>query len=171
MYQTIINKEKTMKKFFSIVLFATLMGMAFVSCGDEKDEPVAPITQKIESEHGEANDTYLVYDIDTNRDSSSIYVYNAVFRMGEASSPPLNISVNAPCTVDKTGKVFTFIGTDIVPNLVMGSTPTPFPTLRVNNLRSVVNIEKKTYSISFDCQGTAMGKPIDGHYEKEGKLK
>ena len=160
-----------MKKIFSMLFFVALLSMALAACGDEKDEPDVPKTQKLESEHSEANDTYLVYDIDLDKDSSSIYVYNAVFRMGDAASPPLNISVNSPCTVDKTGKVYTFIGTNIIPNLMMGSTPTPFPTLRVNNLRSVVDVERRTYSISFDCQGTAMGKPIDGHYEKEGKLK
>ena len=160
-----------MKKIFSMLLFAALLSMAFVSCGDEKDEPVEPISQKIESVHGQANDTYLVWDIDMAKDSSAIYVYNAVFSMGETTSPPLNISVNSPCTVDKTGKVFSFAGTNIIPNLMMGSTPTPFPTLRVNNLRSVVDVEKKTYSISFDCQGTAMGKEINGHYDKEGSLK
>ena len=160
-----------MKKLFPMLLFAILMGMAFVSCGDEKDEPVVPKTQKLESEHSATNDTYLVYDIDLNKDSSSINVYNAKFQMGDKESPALNIRVNAPCTVDKAGKVYTYAGTDIIPFLMMGSTPTPFPTLRVNNLRSVVDTEKKTYSISFACQGTVNGKPIDGHYEKEGKLK
>ena len=159
-----------MKKLLPALLFAALF-LAFAACGDEKDEPVAPVSQKIESVHGEANDTYLVWDIDMAKDSSTIYVYNAVFNMGETTSPPLNISVNSPVTVDKTGKVFSFIGTNIIPNLMMGSTPTTFPTLRVNNLRSVVDVEKKTYSISFDCQGTAMGKEINGHYDKEGSLK
>ena len=159
-----------MKKLLPALLFAALF-LTFAACGDDKDEPDVPKTQKLESEHGEANDTYLIWDIDLDKDSSSIYVYNAVFRMGDAASPPLNISVNAPCTVDKTGKVYSLTGTNIIPNLVMGSTPTPFPTLRVNNLRSVVDVDKKTYSISLDCQGTAMGKPIDGHYEKEGNLK
>jgi len=159
-----------MKKIFSMLLVAITLCMVVAACGDDKDEPVAPKPQKLESEHSAITDTYLVYDIDLSKDSSSIYVYKVVFMMGDKPSPSLNISVNSPCTVDKTGKVYTFIGTNIIPNVIMGSTPTPFPTLRVNNLRSVVDTEKKTYSISFDCQGTAMGKPIDGHYEKEGKL-
>lgn len=161
-----------MKKFFAVLFAAAMLSIVITSCGkDDPDEPVAPVTHLLESEHGEANDTYLIYDIDLDKDSSTIYVYNAVFSMGAISSPPLTISVNAPCTVDKTGKVFTFAGTNIVPNLVRGNTPVPFPTLRVNNLRSTVNIEKKTYSVSFDCVGTAMGKEINGHYDKEGKLK
>lgn len=161
-----------MKKFLAVLFAAAMLSIVVTSCGkDDPDEPVAPITQQLESEHGEANDTYLIYDINLDKDSSTIYVYNAVFSMGEISSPPLTISVNAPCTVDKTGKVFTFAGTNIVPNLMRGNTPVPFPTLSVNNLRSTVDIEKKTYSISFDCQGSAMGKAIDGHYDKEGKLK
>ena len=161
-----------MKKFFAVLFAAAMLSIVITSCGkDNPDEPVVPVTHLLESEHGEANDTYLIYDIDLDKDSSTIYVYNAVFSMGAISSPPLTISVNAPCTVDKTGKVFTFAGTNIVPNLVRGNTPVPFPTLRVNNLRSTVNIEKKTYSVSFDCVGTAMGKEINGHYDKEGKLK
>lgn len=163
-----------MKKFFTVLLAATLfsvLGTALVACGDDKDEPVVPVAQTLESEHGAANDTYLVYDIDLEKDSSTINVHNAVFTMGDVSSPQLNISIDAPCTVDKSGKVFTLAGTNIVPKLVRGNTPVPIPTLRVNNLRSVVNTEKKTYSISFSCQGTVMGKTIDGSYDKEGKLK
>lgn len=159
-----------MKKIFSMLFIAAAMCMVVTACGDEKDEPEVPKTHLLESEHSEATGTYLVYDIDLKKDSSTIYVYNAVFQMGDKTSPALNIRVDAPCTADKTGKVFTYVGTNIIPYLVMGNTPTPFPTLRVNNLRSVVDTEKKTYSISFDCQGTAMGKPIDGHYDKEGKL-
>ena len=160
-----------MKKLVSLLFVAAMLGMVFTSCGkDDPDEPVVP-AQQLESEHGQANDTYLIYDIDLSKDSSSIYVYNAVFSMGETTSPAMTIRVDAPCTVDKTGKVFTFAGTGIVPFLMRGSTPVPFPTLHVNNLRSVVDVEKKTYSVSFDCQGTAMGKEIDGHYDKEGKLK
>ena len=160
-----------MKKLIPTLLFAVLF-LTFAACGDDKkDEPVFPTTQQLESEHGQANDTYLIWDIDMNQDSSSIYVYKAKFRMGDKESPELNVRVDAPCTVDKTGKIYTFIGTDIMPYLLMGTTPTPFPSLRVNNLRSVVNVEKRTYSISFDCQGTAYGRPIDGHYEKEGNLK
>ena len=159
-----------MKKIFSMLLVVAALCMVVTACGDDKDEPVVPQAQKLESEHSATNDTYLVYDIDLSKDSSTIYVYNAVFSMGSVSSYPLNISVNAPCSVDKKGKVFTFAGTGIVPCLMMGSTAVPFPTLSVNNLRSIVNTENKTYSISFDCQGTANGKEIDGHYEKEGKL-
>ena len=159
-----------MKKLLSMLFVAAMLSMVITSCGkDDPDEPVIEIM--LESEHGEANDTYLVYDIDLDKDSSSIYVHNAVFTMDETSSPPLSVRVDAPCSVDKSGKVFTFMGTDIAPYLMRGNTAVPFPSLRVNNLTSVVDVEKKTYSISFDCQGTAMGKQINGHYEKEGKLK
>ena len=158
-----------MKKIFSMLLFVALLSTAMVACGDDKDEPDAPVAQQIESEHGVTNDTYLIWDIDMSQDSSKIFVYNVKF--DEKMPVTVNVLINAPCTVDKTGKVYTFSGTDIIPNLIMGSTPTPYTTLRVNNLTSVVNTEKKTYSISFSCQGNAMGKPIDGHYEKEGKLK
>ena len=159
-----------MKRLVSLLFVAAVFGLVITSCGkDDPDEPVVP-TQQLESEHGEANDTYLVYDIDLSKDSSTIYVYNAVFSMGETTSPALTVRVDAPCTVDKTGKVFTYSGTDIIPYLVRGN-PVPVPSLRVNNLLSVVDVEKKTYFISFKCQGTVMGKEINGYYEKEGKLK
>ena len=161
-----------MKFLYSILSIAAVLGMMFTSCGkDDPDEPVVPKTYLLESEHGVANDTYLVYDIDLNKDSSSIYVYNASFSMGATTSLKLNILVNCPCTVDKSGKIFTFTGTNITPNLLRGNTPGPFPSLHVNNLRSVVNIENRTYSLSFDCQGDAIGKVINEHYSKEGKLK
>ena len=114
-----------MKKIVSLLFVAAMLGMVFTSCGkDDPDEPVIPVHQ-LESEHGQANDTYLVYDIDLNKDSSTIYVYNAVFSMGSITSKGLNISINAPCTVDKTGKVFTFAGSGIVPNLMRGCTAVP----------------------------------------------
>lgn len=161
-----------MKFFYSILSVAFVLGMMFTSCGkDDPDEPVLPTTYQLESEHGVTNDTYLIYDIDLDKDSSSIYVYNAAFNIGSSTPLKLNILVNAPCTVDKTGKVFTFTGSNIVPNLMRGNTPVPFPTLQVNNLISIVNIENKTYSISFDCQGNAIGKEINSHYDKEGNLK
>lgn len=166
------KQEESMKIFYAILSIVAVLGIMFSSCGkDDPDEPVNPNIQRLESEHGVANDTYLIYDIDLRKDSSSIYVHNAVFSMGETSPMTLNIRVDAPCTVDLTGKVFTFAGTGIVPNLMRGNTPVPISTLHVNNLRSVVDIERKTYSISFDCKGSAMGRDIDGHYNKEGKLK
>ena len=159
-----------MKKLLPALLFAALF-LTFAACGDDKDEPDAPTTQKLETEHSLDHDTYLIYDIDLNKDSSSITVHNVVFNMDGKESPSLHIRVDAPCTVDKSGNVFTLAGTDIIPALMQGSTAVPFPTLRINNLKSTVNAANKTYSISFDCQGNAMGKNIDGHYENEGKLK
>ena len=160
-----------MKKLIVLLFAAATLSLVITSCGkDDPDEPVVN-TQQLESEHSEFNDTYLVYDIDLSKDSSTIYVYNAVFTMGEISSGAMDVRVDAPCTVDKTGKVYTYSGTDIIPYLVRNGSPVPVPGLRVNHLSSVVNVEKKTYSISFDCIGTVMGKEINGHYDKEGKLK
>ena len=156
-----------MKKIIPALLFAALF-LTFAACGSE-DEPNQPVSQMIESLDQNENDAHFKFDINTDKDSSSIYIYNVKF--SEQMPVTVNIRIDAPCTADKTGKVFSFAGTNIIPNLMMGSTPTPFPTLRVNNLRSVVDVEKKTYSISFDCQGTAMGKEINGHYDKEGSLK
>ena len=107
-----------MKKLIPALLFAALF-MTFAACGDDKkDEPVFPTTQQLESEHGQTNDTYLIWDIDMMQDSSSIYVYNAVFSMGETTSKPLNIRVDAPCSRYKSREIYTFIGTGINDRLV-----------------------------------------------------
>ena len=58
-----------MKKIFSMLLIAAALCMVVAACGDNKDEPVVPEAQKLESEHSAANDTYLVYDIDLSKDS------------------------------------------------------------------------------------------------------
>lgn len=161
-----------MKKLFAMLFAAAVMSLAFVSCSDDKDEPAKPEPiQYLESEYENESDTRLLFDINLEKDSSSIYVYNVKFRMGDVESPALNIRVDAPCTVDKTGKVYTYSGTDIIPYLLRGETPVPVPGLRVNNMITVVNVEQKTYSISFACKGNVMGKEIDGQYNKEGKLK
>ena len=144
-----------------MLFIATMLSMVFVACGDEKDEPTTPVSQKIESEHGEANDTYIVWDINLDQDSSSIYVYNAKF--SERMPVTVNVRIDAPCVADKSKKVFTFTGTDITPYLLREGTPVPYESMPVTNLTSVVNTEKKTYSISFDCHG--------GHYDKTGSLK
>ncbi len=150
-----------MKKLFSVLFLAlTLsMGVSLVSCGDDKDEPDAPKTQSLESVESE-NEAHFVFDIDVNKDSSSIFIYNVKF--SERMPVTVNIRIDAPCKADKTGKIFTFAGTDIIPYLLSG-TPKPMPSYLVTNLTSTVNTDNKSFSISFDANG--------GHYEKAGKLK
>ena len=146
-----------------MLFIATMLSMVFVACGDEKDEPVNPDPQTIESLYLEPTDTHFTFDIDLSKDSSSIYLYNVIFTIGEAHSPAMNIRIDAPVTVDKTGKVFTYSGTNIIPFMLRGTTPIPMPDFIVTNLISTVNTDKKTYDLSFDCHG--------GHYNNSGKLK
>ena len=153
-----------MKKLIPALLFAAMF-LTFIACGDDKDEPVFPTTQQLESVHGQTNDTYLIWDIDMMQDSSSIYLYNAVFTIGETTSPAMTLRIDAPVSVDKSGQVYTFAGTGIVAYMLRGTTWMPMPSdaYLVHNLISTVNPEAKTYTISFDCHG--------GHFEKEGNLK
>lgn len=151
-----------MKKIFCMLFVAAMLSVVFVSCGDEKDEPKNPVSQLIESVHSETNDTYLVWDINTEKDSSSIYVYNVQF---DPRAPLMTIRVDAPVTIDKSGKIYTFAGTGIHPYLFYGDRFVQFmdDAYLVTNLISTVNIGEKMYSISFDCHG--------GHYDKTGQLK
>lgn len=154
-----------MKRLATMLFAAILLGMAFVSCGDDKDEPVIPEAQTLESEYQDPTETRYMFDIDMEKDSSSIYMYNIVFTIGSASSPAMNIRVDAPATVDKTGKVFTLAGTGIHPYLLRGSSIMQLTEDRylVTDLTCIVNTANKTYDITFDCHG--------GHFTQQGKLK
>lgn len=153
-----------MKKFFSMLFIVTMLSMVLVSCGDDEPDPAIP-TQKLESAYVDATDTHYTFDIDLNKDSSSIYLYNIVFRIGEATSPAMNIRIDAPVTVDKSGKVYTYSGNKIMPYMLRGTTPVPMPgdDYQVNNLTCSVDTKNRTYSIKFDCHG--------GHFDESGKLK
>ena len=152
-----------MKKLFALLFAATVLGMAFVSCGDDKDEPVKPEpTQNLESVYENEKEMHYVFDIDLAQDSSSIYIYNVVFGPG---APSLTIRIDAPVTVDRSGKVYTYAGTNIIPyaqlhGVMLRMTDEVY---RVTNLLCNVNTEAKTYDIKFDCHG--------GHFENAGKLK
>ena len=151
-----------MKRLFSILFVATMLGMVFTSCGDDKDEPIVP-TQKLESVYTSETDTHYMFDIDLNQDSSSIYLYNVVFTIGEAQSPAMNIRIDAPVTVDKSGKLFTYAGTNIIPYLLRGATPVPAPSFIVTNLMCNVDTKRKYYEMYFECHG--------GSFAANGDLK
>ena len=151
-----------MKKLFSILFIATMLGMVFTACGDDKDEPVVP-TQKLESVYTSETDTHFTFDIDLNKDSSSIYLYNVVFTIGEAQSPAMNIRIDAPVTVDKSGKLYTYAGTNIIPYLLRGATPVPMPSMPVTNLMCNVDTKRKYYEMYFECHG--------GSFAANGDLK
>ena len=110
-----------MKKLFSMLFIATMLGLVFTACGDDKDEPEMPKAQNLQSTHESENDTYFVFDIDLDKDSSTIYMYNIVFHIGEATSPAMTLRVDAPVTVDKSGKVYTYSGTGIVAYMLRGT--------------------------------------------------
>lgn len=118
----------------------------------------------VNSEFESETDTHFLFDIDLEKDSSSIYMYNIVFRIGEATSPAMTLRVDAPVTVDNDGKVFTYSGTGIVAFMMRGTTWNPMPgdAYLVHNLTCTVKPDAKEYYITFDCHG--------GHFEQTGKL-
>lgn len=154
-----------MKRNLSILFITTMLCMVFVACGSEKDEP-DPVekTQLISSVFTDPTDTHYTFDIDLDKDSSSIYLYNIVFRIGETTSPAMNIRIDAPVTVDKSGKVYTYSGNNIVPYMLRGQIPVPMvgEAYLVNNLYCTVNTADMTFAIRFDCHG--------GHHDDSGTL-
>ncbi len=154
-----------MKKFLSMFIAVAMLSMVFASCSDEKDGPVKPEpTQNLKSYCENETDPHFTFDINLDKDSSSIYLYNIVFHIGDAVSPAMNIRIDAPVTVDKTGKIYTYAGTNITPYMMRGSSLVPMtgPNYLVTNLLCNVNTLTKTYDIRFDCHG--------GHFEDVGRL-
>lgn len=138
------------------------LSLVLWSCGDdEKSEPVSPV-QNIESVCDNPDtDTHFTFDINTDNELSSIYLYHVSFSIGERQSPAMNIRIDAPCTA--SGKVFTYQGTGLVPFLMMGATAVPSPDFMVTDLVCHVDVEHKTYDIYFKCHG--------GEFSHSGKLK
>ena len=150
-----------MKKLFSMLFIATMLGLVFTACGDDKDVPEAPKAQNLVSVHENENDAYFVFDIDMSKDKSTIYMYN--IRFGGAPYA-MTLRVAVPASVDNSGKIYTLKGTGLIADMKRGDTWTPMPDeqYQLSNLMCTVNTEAKQYSISFDAHG--------GHFEESGKL-
>ena len=152
-----------MYKLFALFAVAVL-GMAFVSCGDDKDEPVKPEpVGNLESVcEDPEHDTHYLFDIDLDKDSSSIYIYNVQFA---PNAPLLTIRIDAPVIADRSGKIYSYSGTGIMPYMQRGSVFMPMPgeNYLVTDLLCNVNTEAKTYDIKFYCHG--------GHFKDAGRLK
>ena len=150
-----------MKKLFSMLFIATLLGLMFTACGDDKDEPEVPKTQNLTSVHEGENDNYFVFDIDMNKDKSTIYMYNIQFAPG---APKMVLRVDVPVSLNKSGNTYIMSGTDLIAEMQRGSSWVPMPEeqYQLKNLTCTVNPKGKLYAISFDAHG--------GHFEDSGKL-
>ncbi|MBR5686047.1 MAG: hypothetical protein IKX18_07850, partial [Muribaculaceae bacterium] len=118
-------------------------------------------TQKLESVYTAETDAHYLFDIDLNKDSSSIYLYHVKF--SEQMPVTVDIRIDAPVTVDKSGKLFTYAGTNIIPYRLMGSTAVPAPGFIVTNLMCNVDTKRKYYEMYFECHG--------GSFAANGDLK
>ena len=144
-----------------MLFIATLLGFVFTACGDGKDEPDVP-TQNLESVHeNDETDMYFVFDIDMNKDESTIYMYHIQF----AGAPfAMTLRVNVPVSL-KNG-VYTMSGTDLVADMDMGSAgwvTMSDERYQLKNLTCTVSPSAKQYSISFEAHG--------GTFADSGKLK
>jgi hypothetical protein len=151
-----------MKKLFSMMFIVTLLGLVFTACGDDKDEPEVPKTQNLVTAHESDTDQYFVFDIDMNKDKSTIYMYNIQFA---PNAPKMTLRVNVPVTLNKSGSAYIMTGTNLVCDMNMpsaGWVPMTDEQYLLNNLTCTVNPSAKLYAISFDAHG--------GHFEESGKL-
>ena len=144
-----------------MLLFAALF-LTFTACGDDKDEPEVPKTQNLVTSHESESDQYFVFDIDMNKDKSTIYMYNIQFA---PNAPKMTLRVNVPVSLNKSGNAYIMTGTNLVcdmNNPSAGWIPMTDEQYQLQNLLCTVNPSAKLYSISFDAHG--------GHFEESGKL-
>lgn len=123
-----------------------------------------PKAASVFSAHGSDTETFYHFNIDLNKDKSTINIYNIVFTIGEAQSPAMNIRIDAPASYNKENNTVTFSGSNIMPFMIRGDSLIPMEgeAYRVNNLTCTVNFKENTFSIAFDCHG--------GHHDDTGKL-
>ena len=156
-----------MKKFLSMMAIVALM-MTTAVCGDDdnSDDPKSPTNSAWNSVHELSTDAHFTFyptqqqGIEKFSGYGTIMLYNVQFTIGERVSPKMNIRIDAPVSTQKDQ--ITYSGTDIIPYLIMGSTPTPAEQFVVTNLTATVDTKNKTYSISFDCHG--------GHFSHQGNV-
>ena len=151
-----------MKKFFTMLFMATVLSVMFTACGDDKDEPVVPETQNLESVYENEGDTYFVFDIDATKNKSTIYMYNIQF---DPKAPKMTLRVDVPVSYNSINNAYILSGTGLVAEMQRGGSWTPMPNeeYQLNNLLCMVKPSAKLFSISFDAHG--------GHFEQSGKLK
>ncbi len=152
-----------MKEFFSMLFVVTILGMVFTACGDDKDEPVLPTTQNLESVHeNDQTDSYYVFDIDMNTNKGTIYMYNIQFG---GAPHKMTLRVAVPVSLNDSKNAYVMTGNDLVADMDMPSVgwlPMTDERYHLNNLSCTVNPGAKTFAISFDAHG--------GHFEESGKL-
>ena len=107
-----------MKKLFSMLFIATLLGLMFTACGDDKDEPEVPKSQNLESVHESETDGYFVFDIDMTKNMGTIYMYNIQFA---PRAPKMNLRVNVPVNLNQSGSAYIMMGTNLICEMDMPS--------------------------------------------------
>ena len=152
-----------MKKLFSMLFIATLLGLMFTACGDDKNEPEVPKTQNLTTAHESETDQYFVFDIDMSKENSTIYMYNIQFA---PRAPKMNLRVHVPVSLNQSGSAYIMMGTNLICEMDMpsagGWVPMPDEQYQLKNLTCTVNPKSKMYVISFDAHG--------GHFDESGKL-
>jgi len=154
-----------MKKVLLLCFALSALVLSLAACGHDNNEPdpIIEPTQELTSVYANENDVHYTFDIDLDKDSSSIYCYNVVFTIGERTSPALNIRIDSPVKVSANGTTYTYQGTNIIPWMLRGSTYVPAPEFVVTDLTCVLDMTAKTFALSFNCHG--------GQFHDSGQLK
>lgn len=148
-----------------MLLMATIaMAVSFTACSDDDEPQIIDVKDGvIVSTTEQSTDTRFEYTLNEDAGTGTIVVYNVVFTIGERQSPAMTIRIpNAKFT--RTRNIITFNDTDIAPDMLRGSTFVPMgdPAYNVTDLNSVLNLDDKTFNISFICHG--------GDYSKSGNI-
>lgn len=151
-----------MKKLLFMFAFVAVL-FAFTACGSDEPEIKDPTLGYTSwySDHAAPTDTYFDFNLVKNDTGyATVRMYNIQFKIGTRLSPKFNIRVDAPLT--KKGNVYTYEGNNLVPFVVMAGVDVPAAQFIVTNFKVVVDVEKKTYSISFNSHG--------GSYSNSGTI-
>ena len=143
-----------MKKLMMMMATVALM-MNLAACGDDKDEPQVQVKNGIiASVFTNENDTHYEFKLDEETNTGDITAFNVVFTIGETQSPAMTIRIPKAKFTRKNNTI-TFDDTDIAPDMLRGTSWVPMPgeQYKVTNLKSVLNLETKTFNIAFNCHG------------------
>ena len=153
-----------MKKIM-LMMALCAMAMGLAACGDDDEPQVINVKDGvIESVEAQVTDTHYEFELNEATGTGNITVHNIVFTIGDRQSPALTIRIpNAKFT--RTRNIITFNDTDIAPEMLRGTNFVPMgdPLYNVTDLNSVIDLDKKTFSISFKCHG--------GDFSHNGNIK
>lgn len=153
-----------MKKLLSMLAIVAVF-FSITSCGN--DEPKKPEDSQKEVakewynvKTSDAIPTIIFNTTPNAKGEGTVRLNGVKFSARGHMSPALNIRIDAP--LKKNDGVFTYEGTELVPYLKTGNTEVPYDEMKIQDFKAVVDVKKKTYTLTFKAHG--------GEFNSEGTI-